>query len=130
MDLFQCSEYCSSSFLEQTPQIQVISWGRITPESLIRLRSSAIILRYKGGQDQADTPKFKQAIFVLKRDELSNLTLQYQYFSQLVVNFLSMFEFNVQGDMGRHFLSISGASAECGISTSTINKELSKTFPT
>ena len=130
MDLFQCSEYCSSSFLEQTPQIQVISWGRIPPESLTRLRSSAIILGYKGGQDQADTPKFKQAIFVLKRDELSNLTLQYQYFSQLVVNFLSMFEFNVQGDMGRHFLSISGASAECGISTSTINKELSKTFPT
>ena len=48
----------------------------------------------------------------------------------LVVNFLAMFEFNFQGDMGRHFLSISGSSAECGISTSKINKELSKTFPT
>jgi len=129
MDLFQCSEYCSSSFLEQTPQIQVILWGRIPPESLTQLRSSAIILRHEGGQDQADTPKFKQAIFVLKRDELSNLTLQYQYFSQLIFNFLSMFEFNVQGYMGRHFLSISGASAECGMSTSKINKELSKTFP-
>ena len=105
-------------------------WGQIPPEQLTRLRSSAIILGYKGGQDQVDTPKFKQAIFVLKRDELSNLTLQYQYFSQLIFNFLSMFEFNVQGDMGRHFLSISGASAECGISTSKINKELSKTFPT
>ena len=129
MDLFQCSEYCSSSFLEQTPQIQVILWGRIPPESLTQLRSSAIILRHEGGQDQADTPKFKQAIFVLKRDELSNLTLQYQYFSQLIFNFLSMYNFDLKGDLGRHHLSISGAVAECGISTSTIHREAGKTFP-
>ena len=104
-------------------------WGRIPPEQLTRLRSSAIILRYKGGQDQADTPKFKQAIFVLKRDELSNLTLQYQYFSQLIFNFLSMYNFDLKGDLGRHHLSISGAVAECGISTSTIHREAGKTFP-
>ena len=104
-------------------------WGQIPSEQLTRLRSSAIILRYKGGQDQADTPKFKQAIFVLKRDELSNLTLQYQYFSQLIFNFLSMYDFDLKGDLGRHHLSISGAVAECGISTSTIHREAGKTFP-
>ena len=40
-----------------------------------------------------------------------------------------MYQFNVKGDMGRHHLSISGASAECGISTSTINRSAGKTFP-
>ena len=40
-----------------------------------------------------------------------------------------MYQFNVQGDMGRHHLSISGASNECGISTSTINRSAGKTFP-
>ena len=40
-----------------------------------------------------------------------------------------MYQFNVKGDMGRHHLSISGASNECGISTSTINRSAGKTFP-
>ena len=41
-----------------------------------------------------------------------------------------MHDFKVKGDMGRHMISISGASAECGISTSTINREVEKgTFP-
>ncbi len=40
-----------------------------------------------------------------------------------------MNNFNVEGDLGRHHLSISGACAECGISTSTINREQGKTFP-
>ena len=40
-----------------------------------------------------------------------------------------MYDFNVEGDMGHHFLSISGAHAHCGISTSTINREAGKTFP-
>ena len=100
-------------------------WGQIPSEQLTRVQSRL----YKGGQDQVDTPKFKQAIFVLKRDELSNLTLQYQYFSQLIFNFLSMYDFDLKGDLGRHHLSISGAVAECGISTSTIHREAGKTFP-
>ena len=37
-----------------------------------------------------------------------------------------MYDFNVKGDIGRYILSISGASAECGISTSTINREVEK----
>ena len=40
-----------------------------------------------------------------------------------------MYNFNLEGDMGRHHLSISGAYAECGISTSTINRSEGKTFP-
>ena len=95
--------------LESIPE--VIFWGRIPPEQLTRLQSSAIILGYKGRQDQVDTPEFKQSIF-----------------GQFLEN-LFMYQFNVEGDMGRHHLSISGASAECGISTSTINRTAGKTFP-
>ena len=40
-----------------------------------------------------------------------------------------MYQFNLEGDMGRHHLSISGANSECGISTSTINRSEGKTFP-
>ena len=41
-----------------------------------------------------------------------------------------MYQFNLEGDMGRHHLSISGAYNECGISTSTINRSAGRTFPT
>ena len=91
--------------------LEVIFWGRITPKQLTQLQSSAIILGYKGRQDQVDTPEFKQSIF-----------------GQFLEN-LFMYQFNVEGDMGRHHLSISGACAECGISTSTINRTAGKTFP-
>ena len=89
----------------------VIFWGRIPPEQLTRLQSSAIILGYKGRQDQVDTPEFKQSIL-----------------SPFSIN-LFMYQFNLKGDMGRHHLSISGAYSECGISTSTINRSEGKTFP-
>ena len=95
--------------LESIPE--VIFWGRIPPKQLTRLQSSAIILGYKGRQDQVDTPEFKQAIL-----------------SPLSIN-LFMYQFNLEGDMGRHHLSISGAYTECGISTSTINRSAGKTFP-
>ena len=91
--------------------LKSIFWGRIPPKQLTRLQSSAIILGYKGRQDQVDTPEFKQSIF-----------------GQFLEN-LFMYQFNVEGDMGRHHLSISGASAECGISTSTINRTAGETFP-
>ena len=91
--------------------LKSIFWGRIPPKQLTRLQSSAIILGYKGRQDQVDTPEFKQSIF-----------------GQFLEN-LFMYQFNLEGDMGRHHLSISGASAECGISTSTINRSAGKTFP-
>ena len=40
-----------------------------------------------------------------------------------------MYQFNLEGDMGRHHLSISGAYNECGISTSTINSSAGRVFP-
>ena len=91
--------------------LEVIFGVRIPLKQLTRLQSSAIITGYKGRQDQVDTPEFKQSIF-----------------GQFLEN-LFMYQFNVEGDMGRHHLSISGASAECGISTSTINRTAGKTFP-
>ena len=81
---------------------------RILPKSLTSLRFTAIIKGNKGGQDQVDTPKSQRKIF------------------KLLDRIFIMHDFNVKGDMGRHILSISGASAECGISTSTINREVEK----
>ncbi len=92
--------------------IPEVNFGvRIPPKQLTQLQSSAIITRYKGRQDQVDTPEFKQSIL-----------------GQFLVNSF-MYNFNLEGDMGRHHLSISGAYTECGISTSTINRSAGKTFP-
>ena len=81
---------------------------RIPPKSLTSLRFTAIIKRNKGEQDQVDTLKSQRKIF------------------KLLDQIFIMHDFKVKGDMGRHILSISGASAECGISTSTINREVEK----
>ena len=91
--------------------LQVIFGVQIPLKQLTRLQSSAIILRYKGRQDQVDTPEFKQSILG-------------KFLEKLV-----MYQFNLKGDMGRHHLSISGAYSECGISTSTINRSAGKSFP-
>ena len=91
--------------------LEIIIGVRIPLKQLTRLESSAIITGYKGGQDQVDTPKFKQFISRFLREKLV------------------MYQFNLKGDMGRHHLSISGAYTECGISTSTINRSAGKTFP-
>ena len=91
--------------------LQVIFGVQIPLKQLTRLQSSAIITGYKGRQDQVDTPEFKQSIF-----------------GQFLEN-LFMYQFNLEGDMGRHHLSISGAYTECGISTSTINRSAGKSFP-
>ena len=91
--------------------LQIIFWGQIPPKQLTPLQSGAIILGYKGRQDQVDTPEFKQSILGQSLESLV------------------MYNFNLEGDMGRHHLSISGAYTECGISTSTINRSAGKTFP-
>ena len=112
--LLICSEYCSKylkQFQEQNLFSESYFWRKIPSESLTSLESHAIITGYKGGQDQVDTPKFKQFISRFLREKLV------------------MYQFNLKGDMGRHHLSISGAYAECGISTSTINRSAGKTFP-
>ena len=112
--LLICSEYCSR-YLKQFQEQNLVSESFFChynpPESLTSLDSYAIITGYKGGQDQVDTPKFKQFISRFLREKLV------------------MYQFNLKGDMGRHHLSISGAYAECGISTSTINRSAGKTFP-
>ena len=111
--LLICSEYCSrylKQFQEQNLFLESYFWRQIPPESLTSLESHAIITGYKGGQDQVDTPKFKQFISRFLREKLV------------------MYQFNLKGDMGRHHLSISGAYTECGISTSTINRSAGKTF--
>ena len=112
--LLICSEYCSrylKQFQEQNLFSKSYFWRQIPSESLTSLESHAIITGYKGGQDQVDTPKFKQFISRFLREKLV------------------MYQFNLEGDMGRHHLSISGAYTECGISTSTINRSAGKTFP-
>ena len=112
--LLICSEYCSKylkQFQEQTLFSESYFWRQIPLKSLTSLGSYAIITGYKGGQDQVDTPKFKQFISRFLREKLV------------------MYQFNLKGDMGRHHLSICGAYTECGISTSTINRSAGKTFP-
>ena len=112
--LLVCSEYCSrylKQFQEQNLFLESYFWRQIPPKSLISQESYAVIIWYIGGQDQVDTPKFKQFISRFLREKLV------------------MYQFNLKGDMGRHHLSISGAYTECGISTSTINRSAGKTFP-
>ena len=113
--LIICSEYCSK-YLNQFPeQILLLEskFGSLIPlKPLTRLSLSAIITWYKGGQGQVDTPKFKQLIF--------------QFLNRIFI----MNTFKVEGDLGRHFLSIHGASVECGISTSSINRMVEQgTYP-
>ena len=99
------------NILLERPTPEVKFGVQIPLKRLTLLGFSAIMLKYKGRQDQVDTPEFKQSILGQSLESLV------------------MYNFNLEGDMGRHHLSISGASAECGISTSTINRTAGKTFP-
>ena len=127
--LLICSEYCSKylqQFKEQNLLVESFLWVQIPLEQLTQLPFSAIISMYKRRQNQdflraiicsnifsypLDKPKFKESIFRSLKKKLK------------------MYQFNLEGDMGRHHLSISGAYTECGISTSTINRSAGKTFP-
>ena len=99
------------NILLERPTSEVNFGVQIPLERLTLLGFSAILLKYKGRQDQVDTPEFKQSILGQSLESLV------------------MYNFNLEGDMGRHHLSISGAYTECGISTSTINRSAGKTFP-
>jgi len=94
--------------LGEMPFLRSIFRVRIPPKQLTRLRSSAIITGYKRRQYQGDTLEFKQTIFLKSKGKFK------------------MYKFHVNGDVGRHFISISGAAAECGISISTINRQEKK----
>ena len=111
MNLVKSFNFWCEKSLENYTNYRSLFWVRIPPKSLTPLRSCAIITRYKGRQDQVDTPEFKQSILGQSLESLV------------------MYNFNLEGDMGRHHLSISGAYTECGISTSTINRSAGKTFP-
>ena len=105
-------ENYSHHLLGQEGIFSPIFRGIILSKSLTRLSFNAIITRYKGGQYQVDTSNFRKQIFNL---------LQHIF----IMNYLK-----VEGDLGRHFLSIRGASDECGISTSSINRMVEKgTYP-
>ena len=99
------------NILLERPTPEVNFGVQIPLKRLTILGFSAIMLKYKGRQDQVDTPEFKQSILGQSLESLV------------------MYNFNLEGDMGRHHLSISGAYTECGISTSTINRSAGKTFP-
>ena len=99
------------NILLERPTPEVNFGVQIPLKRLKTLGFSAIMLKYKGRQDQVDTPEFKQSILGQSLESLV------------------MYNFNLEGDMGRHHLSISGAYTECGISTSTINRSAGKTFP-
>jgi len=99
------------NILLERPTPEVKFGVQIPLKRLTLLGFSAIMLKYKGRQDQVDTPEFKQSILGQSLESLV------------------MHNFNLEGDMGRHHLSISGAYTECGISTSTINRSAGKTFP-
>ena len=99
------------NILLERPTPEVKFGVQIPLKRLTLLGFSAIMLKYKGRQDQVDTPEFKQSILGQSLESLV------------------MYNFNLEGDMGRHHLSISGAYTECGISTSTINRSEGKTFP-
>ena len=80
---------------------------------MMQLSLSAIILKYKGGQRQADNPpnssnfifKFLNRIFIINT-------------------------FKVEGDLARYFLSIHVASVKCVISTSSIKRIVDQgTYP-
>ena len=112
------------------PFLEVIFEVQIPRNPLTSLNKCGIITGYKRRQNQdssraiycsnifphlLDTLKFKTNIFT---------RLFTRRFQKFIMN-----NFNVVGDLGRHYLSISGASAECGISISTIRREQGKTFP-
>ena len=96
---------------------------QIPPKSLTSLDLTAIIKAYNLIHSHPNRILFRQTFPPC-------LCLTYKLKKQAIffIKFI-MYQFNVKGDLGRHHLSISGASNECGISTSTINRSAGKTFP-
>ena len=108
------------------PFLEVIFRVQIPSDRLTSLNNCGIITRYKRRQNQDSS----RAIYCsnIFPHLLDTLKFKTNIFTRKVQKFI-MNNFNVVGDLGRHYLSISGASAECGISTSTINRTAGKTFP-
>ena len=96
---------------------------QIPPKSLTSLDLTAIIKSYNLIHSHPNRILFRQTF-----PPCLCLTYKLKKRAIFLIKFI-MYQFNVKGDMGRHHLSISGASSECGISTSTINRSAGKTFP-
>ena len=108
------------------PFLEVIFEVQIPSDRLTSLKNCGIITMYKRRQNQDSS----RAIYCsnIFPHLLDTLKFKTNIFTCLFQKFI-MNNFNVVGDLGRHYLSISGASAECGISISTIRREQGKTFP-
>ncbi len=112
------------------PFLEVIFGVQIPSDRLTSLKNCGIITRYKRRQNQDTT----RAIYCsnIFPHLLDTLNFKTNIFTRLFTRRFQKFimnNFNVVGDLGRHHLSISGASTECGISISTIRREQGKTFP-
>ena len=105
------------------PNLGSILEGQIPSKQLTRLSFGAIINPYNRILFHPLRIFFRQTPPTCLR-----LTNKLKKLAIFLLKFI-MYQFNVKGDMGRHHLSISGASNECGISTSTINRSAGKTFP-
>ena len=114
---------CHSSEGFKIPNYDSNSKGRIPPKSLTRQRFFAIIKVYNRILFHPLRISFRQTPPTCLR-----LTNKLKKQAIFLLKFI-MYQFNLEGDMGRHHLSISGANSECGISTSTINRSEGKTFP-
>ena len=101
-------------------------WVRIPPKQLTRLSFSAIISPYNRILFHPLRIFFRQTPPTCLR--LTNKLKKQSIFTLFFNRFL-MNSFKIEGDLGRHHLSISAAYTECGISTSTINRSEGKTFP-
>ena len=105
------------------PNLGSILEGQIPSKQLTRLSFGAIINPYNRILFHPLRISFRQTPPTCLR-----LTNKLKKQAIFLLKFI-MYQFNLKGDMGRHHLSISGAYAECGISTSTINRSEGKTFP-
>ena len=112
-----------SEDLKYLPNFDSIFWGRIPSKTLTQLRFFARMGSYNRILFHPTRIIFRQTFPPCLR-----LTNKLKIQAIFLLKFI-MYQFNVKGDMGRHHLSISGASNECGISTSTINRSAGKTFP-
>ena len=108
------------------PDVGSFLEGQIRPDQLTRLSFGAIINPYNRILFHPLRISFRQTPPTCLR--LTNKLKKQSIFTLFFNRFL-MNSFKIEGDLGRHHLSISAAYTECGISTSTINRSEGKTFP-
>ena len=127
MNLVKSSNFWCEKSSGKSTNYGSLFWVRIPPKSLTPLRFSAIISPYNRILFHPLRIFFRQTPPTCLR--LTN-KLKKQSILTLIFSKFIMKTFKVEGDLGRHFLSIRGASDECGISTSSINRMVERgTYP-